>query len=79
MTNTNTNAFIRRAHRWVSAFFLLTVVANLVALALDQRAVWIGLVALAPLVVLMVSGLYLLVQPHRPARRTPPSLKESAR
>ncbi|MCC7055625.1 MAG: hypothetical protein IT355_20305 [Gemmatimonadaceae bacterium] len=54
----------RAVHRWISVAFTLGVVANLVAMALESQTVWVGLVALLPLVVLLVTGLYLFVVPY---------------
>jgi len=55
---------IRRIHRWLSILFTLTVVANLAAVALGVQAVWIGLMALFPLILLMVTGLYMFALPY---------------
>jgi hypothetical protein len=44
--------------------FTGAVIINLVAIARDYRAPWVGLLALLPLVLLMLSGLYLFVQPY---------------
>jgi hypothetical protein len=58
------NSWIRRIHRWLSIAFTLAVIGNLVALALKSQAVWIGLVALFPLILLMLTGLYLFALPY---------------
>jgi len=58
------NLLIRRTHRWLSLAFVAAVVANLVALAMKSQAVWIGLLALAPLIPLMLTGLYLFALPY---------------
>ncbi|MFZ5669863.1 MAG: hypothetical protein ACOY4K_10225 [Pseudomonadota bacterium] len=58
------NAFIRKAHRWLSMIFMATVILNLVALFTGQQATWIGLTALFPLILLMVSGTYLFFLPY---------------
>lgn len=60
----NANAWIRQIHRWLSIAFTAAVVANLVALALGRQAVWVGLVALFPLILLLLSGLYLFALPY---------------
>ena len=60
----NWNAWIRQGHRWLSIAFTLAVIANFVALALGRQAVWVGLMALAPLFLLMFSGLYMFVLPY---------------
>jgi hypothetical protein len=58
------NARIRQIHRWLSIIFTLAVTANLIAVALKQEQAWIGLLALFPLILLMISGLYMFVLPH---------------
>lgn len=58
------NPLIRRIHRWLSIAFTAAVMVNLGAVALKAQAVWIGLLALFPLVLLMISGLYLFVLPY---------------
>ena len=68
----NTNAWIRQVHRWLSIAFTAAVVVNIAALVLKQSAVWIGALALLPLVLLMLTGLYLFILPYvarRPGAR----------
>lgn len=60
----NWNAWIRQIHRWLSIAFTAAVVANLVALAHQKSALWVGLLALVPLILLLASGLYLFVLPY---------------
>lgn len=60
----NGNNAIRQIHRWLSIAFTLAVIANFVALARDYRAVWVGILALIPLALLLLSGLYLFVLPY---------------
>jgi hypothetical protein len=50
---------IRRSHRTVAVVFTVTVAANVVVAVLGGPE-WVGYVALAPLVVLMLTGWYLL-------------------
>lgn len=57
-------ATIRQIHRWLSIAFTLAVIANFVALALHRQEVWIGLMALAPLFLLLFSGLYMFALPY---------------
>jgi len=40
------------------------VLANLAAMGRDEPALWIGLLALVPLIFLMISGLYLFALPY---------------
>jgi hypothetical protein len=42
----------------------VAVIVNVVALAQKEQAVWVGLLALLPLAVLLVTGLYLFVLPY---------------
>ena len=46
----NANHWIRQFHRWVSIAFTVAVIINIVALVRQQQAVWIGLLALLPLI-----------------------------
>ena len=54
---------IRQIHRWLSVAFTMAVLANLVAVARNAYTVWVGLLALIPLV-LLLTGLYLFVLPY---------------
>jgi hypothetical protein len=58
------NKSIRQIHRWLSIAFTAAVIVNIVAFAQDKQVVWIGLLALFPLILLMLSGLYLFVLPY---------------
>lgn len=60
----HTHSLIRQTHRWLSIIFTLAVIINLLALGREEPAVWIGLLALFPLILLMLSGLYLFALPH---------------
>lgn len=69
----NWNHWIRQTHRWLSIAFTLTVLANVVALSVgkgQQPAAWITYSPLLPLVLLLVSGLYLFVLPYATRRRS---------
>ncbi len=57
--------WIRQSHRWVSMAFTLTVFANIAALALGQDLPWLYYLPLPPLLLLMASGLYMFMLPHR--------------
>ena len=63
------NSLIRSTHRWVSIVFTLAVMANMGAMAVGTQEVWIGLAALFPLVILLLTGLYLFVLPFVARRR----------
>jgi hypothetical protein len=58
------NMWIRQAHRWLSIAFTLAVIVNIVALMQKRQELWIGLLALVPLILLLLSGLYLFVLPY---------------
>jgi len=58
------NRWIREIHRWLSIAFTAAVVVNVVASMQKKETVWIGLLALVPLIVLMVTGLYLFGLPY---------------
>ena len=64
----NWNNWIRQFHRWLSIVFTVAVIINIAAMVLQQQAVWIGLLALFPLI-LMLSGLYLFALPYLAPRR----------
>jgi cellulose synthase/poly-beta-1,6-N-acetylglucosamine synthase-like glycosyltransferase len=56
--------WIRQVHRWLSIAFTVAVIANVVAMVLEKQAVWIGLLALFPLILLMLTGLYMFALPY---------------
>nr|WP_314087245.1 hypothetical protein [uncultured Shinella sp.] len=60
----NWNILIRQAHRWISILFTLAVLVNIAAMTQGQPPIWIGLLALFPLILLLVSGLYLFALPY---------------
>ena len=60
----NWNMLIRQTHRWLSIAFTVAVIVNIVAMMLEKQAVWVGLLALLPLILLMLSGLYMFVLPY---------------
>lgn len=65
------NRWIRQTHRWVSIAFTLGVIVNIAAMSGEKPALWVGLLALIPLIFLLLSGLYLFVLPYAAKRRTP--------
>jgi hypothetical protein len=64
-----TSNWIRETPRWVSIAFTVAVIVNVAALVLQAQAVWIGLLALAPLIFLMITGLYMFALPYLAKRR----------
>jgi archaellum biogenesis protein FlaJ (TadC family) len=66
----NWNKSLRQIHRWLSIAFTVAVIINIIALLQDRQAVWVGLLALLPLVLLMLTGLYLFALPYTAKGRT---------
>lgn len=60
----NWNLLIRQSHRWISILFTLAVLVNIAAMTRGQPPIWIGLLALFPLILLLMSGLYLFALPY---------------
>ena len=60
----NWNKWIRQVHRWLSIAFTVAVIINVVAMGQAQPALWVGLLALFPLILLLVTGLYMFVLPY---------------
>lgn len=58
------NKWIRQAHRWLSIAFTVAVIVNLFALRQKEPVVWVGVLALLPLVLLLFTGLYLFALPY---------------
>lgn len=55
---------VRQIHRWVSMAFTLTVIANFVAMGVGQTPLWLTYSPLAPLFLLLLSGLYMFALPY---------------
>ncbi len=70
----SSNQWVRQAHRWLSIVFTLTVIANFVAMSQGPPPAWVTYSPLAPLFLLLFSGLYLFALPYatrwRAGRRT---------
>jgi len=66
----NWNKLIRQTHRWLSIAFTLAVIANVIAMAQGKQILWVGLLALAPLILLLISGLYMCLLPYMAKLRT---------
>ena len=70
----NWNKWIRQIHRWLSMAFTVAVIVNIVAIALKKYSGGVGLLAVLPLSLLLITGLYLFVLPYvtkwRSRRRT---------
>jgi len=61
----NWNKWIRQTHRWGSIAFTVGVIINGVAVATGRYTNLLGLLALLPLALLLLTGLYLFVLPYR--------------
>lgn len=55
---------IRQIHRWLSIAFTLGVLGYIVVMTQGQPPFWVGLFALIPLILLLVTGLYMFVLPY---------------
>ena len=64
------NKWIRQIHRWVSIAFTLTVIANFVVLSQGKQIAWITYSPLLPLLLLLLTGLYLFVLPYTAKSRS---------
>jgi len=64
----NWNKWIRQTHRWVSIAFTAAVMVNIFAVWEKKETYWVGFSALVPLIVLMITGLYLFVLPYLAGR-----------
>jgi hypothetical protein len=67
----NGQVWIRQSHRWLSIIFTVTVIANFVVRALvpGEPALWLTYSPLPPLLLQLLSGLYLFALPHSTRRR----------
>ena len=77
------NKWIRQIHSWMSIVFTLTVIANFVVMSQGEPPAWLTYSPLAPLFLLLFSGLYLFALPYltkwRSARPTRAEPDRSAR
>lgn len=55
---------IRQTHRWLSIAFTAGVLGYIAVMTQGQPPYWVGLFALIPLILLLVSGLYLFALPY---------------
>lgn len=65
----NWNMWLRQLHRWLSIAFTVAVIVNLIAMSREQTSVWVGVMALVPLCLLLLTGLYLFALPYAAALR----------
>jgi hypothetical protein len=62
------NSWIRQIHRWLSIAFTVTVIANFVAMGMGEPPAWVVYSPLAPLFLLLFSGLYMFALPYLSGR-----------
>ena len=55
---------VRQVHRWLSIAFTLTVIANFIVRPIAEPPLWLVYSPLAPLFLLLFSGLYMFVLPY---------------
>jgi len=60
----NWNKWVRQIHRWFSMAFTVAVIVNVVAIVEKKYTAALGLLAVAPLTFLFLTGLYLFVLPY---------------
>ncbi len=60
----NWSKWVRQTHRWVCMVFTLGVIVNIVAVAEKKYTFGVGLSAALPLILLLLTGLYLFVLPY---------------
>lgn len=58
-------SWIRQGHRWLGILLTLTILANFLVMAFGTPPPAIVYAPLAPLALLLVSGLYMFFQPYR--------------
>lgn len=62
------NKSVRRIHRWLSIAFTAAVIVNIAAMWQAEPVLWVGLLALLPRILLLLTGLYLFALPYLPRR-----------
>ena len=69
------SGWFRQVHRWVSMAFTLTVIANFAVMALrpGPSPAWVTCAPLAPLAILLLTGLYLFALPYLRRATSPPT------
>ncbi|PDT03406.1 hypothetical protein CO666_15275 [Rhizobium chutanense] len=58
------NNWLRQIHCGLSVAFTVVVILNIIAMVQEKSTVWVGLLALLPLGLLLVTGLHLFVLPY---------------
>ncbi len=63
------STFVRQFHRWVSAFFVLSVIATTIALLRPEPIMWMTYAPLPPLALLAITGLYMFFRHYMAKER----------
>ena len=61
------NRWIRQIHRWLAILFTVGFIANIITIfgmGQQQPPVLVGMMALVPLMLLLLSGLYMFALPY---------------
>ena len=70
----NWNKWVRQIHRWLSIFFTVLVIANIVVNIIpsiqEELILGLGYFTILPILLLMITGLYLFVLPYTARRRS---------
>jgi len=74
----NGNSGLRQFHRWTSIVFVAAVIFNTIMLVIGRQATWVGLTALFPLFLLMITGLYMFALPYLGKSRIPSRASDAA-
>src|SRR5437660_11279571 len=69
----NWNKWVRQTHRWLSMAFTVAVIVNIVAVVQGRYTSRVGLLAVFPLALLLLTGLYLFVLPYVTKRGAAPT------
>ena len=60
----NWNKWVRQTHRWLSIAFTVAVIVNIVAVVQGKYTNKVGLLAVFPLALLLLTDLYLFALPY---------------
>jgi uncharacterized membrane protein YkgB len=60
----NWNKWIRQTNRWLSILMTAAIIINFVAVVAGRYTRWLGLSAVLPFALQLVTGLYLFVLPY---------------
>ena len=55
---------IRDTHRWLGMSLIVLTIANIIAIGTGNAMDWLTYLPLLPLILLMLSGLYMFVLPY---------------